>query len=250
MRTNKWRSRLGAGLAGLALWLVGTKEARALSSTATLNIDVTINQNLSVAIVTSGNYTSTEAFNWTVGATSMTANDGSNPVLSSVTVVNDSGGQTERWGLSTLGNSIQASGGNGVVWTLTSSTGSQPAADNFAVQAVFGSSMTAAATGGAYPACPAISSGDWNKGFAPPLTTSAITYGTVTGGATQLVDTSLFAPGTGQPLSSTQPDGSSPNTGEMFSGSKRSLCWRLYLPVTTSASGTQNVQIVVTAQAP
>ncbi len=103
-------------------------------------------------------------------------------------------------------------------------------ADQFGVQAVFGSSNTA--VGG----CASVTGTTWNDGtVAPPLTTSAVTYTSTVFGSTQLTN-----------LGGTQnPDQAS---GNMFAGNKRALCYRAIMPASTSVTATQNVQVTVTAQ--
>ncbi len=222
-KTKKWLK--WAGLASLVLWWVGVGEVQAALS-AVLDLDVTVSQGLSVAVNTVASSTQT------LPAWSGAANQ--QLVLgSSVTVKNDSSASTERWQLNTNANSINTSGG--VTWAVQSTTITPfAAAEQFALQAVFGSSNTAA--GG----CPAGSSTDWNGSYAQPLTSSPVTYTAAT-----FSDTSLSNLGT------PNPDASTPNPGEMYAGSTRALCWRLITPSSTIAGGTtQNIQIIVTAAAP
>ncbi|MBI4387228.1 MAG: hypothetical protein HY551_07585 [Elusimicrobia bacterium] len=234
---RKWLARL-PGLIGLAGWLAatGAREARAAQNPATLNINVTITQNLSVAVVASGVAQTTQTVNWNTGTPNdRLVNDGTGGRPSSMTVLNDSGGQTERWALSTNANSINAQGG-AVSWARVGSTTSV-GADQFAIQAVFGSSNTAV------NGCLSSGHGDWNSGGATPLDTSLQTYGS--GSPALFVGASLTNAG-GTP----NPDSSSPQPGEMYANSQRVLCWRVTTPATTSTSQTQNIQLIVTAQTP
>jgi hypothetical protein len=133
--------------------------------------------------------------------------------------------------LSTNAGSIDTGGGSAGSWSLSASSTSV-GADSFAVQAVFGSSNTAA--GG----CPAIGSGDWNQAASPLLTAAPVTYTSAV-----FADASLTNGG-GTP----NPDVA--GNGRMFANNKRALCWRIVTPSSTSTTDTQNVQVVVTAQVP
>jgi hypothetical protein len=214
-----------AVLAALFGWLgVGTAKA---ANPAYLNIDVAILANLSVAV--NGAASSTHTVTWN------TATPNAHLVsAASATVTNDSGGQTEKFALSTNGNSINTLG-NADVWTLDTTTATLPGADQVAVQAVFGSSNTAAA------GCPIAASSDWDQSFAPPLTTSPVTYTSAV-----FADTSLSAGG-GTPNPDVTAGGAN---GRMFAGSFRALCWRVITPQSTATVDTQNVQVIVTAQNP
>jgi hypothetical protein len=211
-------------LAGLTLW---TGEAKA-ANPAYLNINVQVTANLSVAVNGGATSTMTVAWNTATGNALLT------PVsLASATVRNDSGGQTEKWALSTHANSLDTTGGS-ETWALeTSSTA--VGADEFTVQAVFGSSRTAD-TG-----CLAGAHADWNNSTAAPILTNT---------PTQYSATVFAAPGL-QTDGTHQPDltGGAAN-GRMFANSQRALCWRVVSPLTTNTVHTQNVQLVVTAQNP
>lgn len=199
-------------------------EAQA-ATTARLNIDVTIVANLSVSV--NGVSSSTDPVQtWNVGTPNAKLTG------SSATVTNDSGGQTEKWALSTTANTVPQSGGGS--WTLATSTASV-GVDEFAVQAVFGSSNTIAA------GCPAGAATNWDQAHAVPLTTTPATY-----------TSAVFADPTLNNLGGTpNPDVTAGgNNGRMFAGGKRALCWRVITPNSTSTIDTQNVQIIVTAQNP
>ena len=212
----------GALLAALG-WL-GVGEAFA-ANPAYLNINVAVNANLSVSV--NGVASSTDT-----GTTWNTATPNDKfASASSATVRNDSGGQTEKFALSSNGNSIDTGGGSPGVWTLGASS-TTVGADEFSLQAVFGSSNTALA------GCPAATSGDWNQAFAPLLTSSPVTYTSTT-----FADSNLNNLG-GTP----NPDVTA--NSRMFAGSRRALCWRIVTPNSTSTANTQNIQVIVTAQNP
>ena len=221
------RSRLLL-LGVLALLALLGQEGRALAaSSATIEIEVDIQADLSVNVDNAAS--STDTINW----------NASNPnqafaSASTATVTNDSGFLTEKWGLSTLSASIDQ--GTSGSWSLVSTPGSV-GADQFAVQAVFGSATTP--VGG----CPSAASGDWSNTFATPLAAGApVTYT-----STQFADTNLNNGG----ANSFKPDVSSgPHDGRMNAGSKRALCWRAVMPSSTSTIDKQTIQIIVTALAP
>mgnify|MGYP001551465659 CR=1 FL=1 len=98
-------------------------------------------------------------------------------------------------------------------------------ADQFAVQAVFGSSHTTTCAG----------LGEWvNSTIAPAL--SAATPVTYT--STVLAATSLNSNGQSTP---------DVGSGTMYANSQRALCWRAIMPASTSTQNKQNIQVVVTA---
>jgi hypothetical protein len=217
-------------LAVLAGLLLGAAGRAAASSSATINIEVTINAPLSVSVNSLDSSTDTVTWNVASGERRLSG--------SSVTVTNDTGGLTEKWALSTNANSIDTGAGGGAPgsWTLSTSSNSV-GVNEFAVQAVFGSSNTAA--GG----CPAVAAADWDQSYAPPLTTSPQTYT-----STVFADPNLTGGGLGGTPNPDNTNGAA--DGQMFNGSSRALCWRLMMPSQTSVSTTQNIQITVTAQLP
>ncbi len=219
MKTKIKTWTFGLTLIALGLWL-GVGEAKA-ANPAVLNIDVTVSASLSVNVNGLAS-SSVTAAGWSVSSTQLVS-------ASSATVNNDSSGVTEKWALSTNANSYDQ-GVSGSSWTLVTSTLSAPGNDQFALQAVFGSSNTAQG------ACPIATAPDWNASYAAPLTTSPQTY-----------INSLFADTTLNNLGTPNPD-DSPSNGDMFAGSKRALCWRIAGPSGITQTDTQNVQIIVTAQ--
>jgi len=146
-------------------------------------------------------------------------------------VTNDSGGITERWKLFTNQNSLAASGST---WSMAAST-SSVGADQFAVQAVFGSSNTA--SGGCASATTA---GTWNVLANAPILTTTFATGLQYTSAGQLASTELVNNGQSTPDAAT-------NTGSMYANDKRALCWRVIAPLSTVATATQNIQVIVAA---
>ena len=236
MKANRTR-RAAWGLTALAglLTAAGQAQAVGVGPVSRLNIDVTISQNLSVAV--NDVITSTVSTTWDASI----ANDKLVPTgLSTSTVRNDSGAQTEKWALATNLTSLNTQGG-AQTWALDTTTTSLPGADEFAVQAVFGSSNTVA--GG----CPSATSNDWDQAYAKALTNSNQTYGDSAAGnfAASSGDAPLTNLGTAAPDST---DGSF--VTRLKANSKRALCWRIIAPNSTSTSQQQNVQIIVTAWDP
>jgi hypothetical protein len=205
------------GVFGVLLLGLASNARAVISSTATLNIDVTITGSKSVSV---NNFNaSTVTINWTG-----TPNAGLVP-SSTATVNNNSGILTETWALSASSNSIDE-GANNSPWANTGSTATV-GNNQFAVQAVFGSSGTTT--------CPAGTAADWNSTYAPPLSVTLQTYST-----TLFADSNLnTAPGT------YLPDG---GTNQLYAGAQRVLCWRIITPSSITNTDTQNIQIVVTAQ--
>ena len=221
MNTQSWKRWMtGLGLVALGCFAVGRARA---ANPAYLNIDVTINANLSVSVNGVASSTDTSA-TWNTATPNAKLVD-----LSSATVLNDSGGTAEKWALATNANSIDLGGGSPGSWALQTTTTTLPGSDQFALQAVFGSSNTAA--GG----CPIATSADWDQAFAPALTTSPVTYTSAV-----FADSSLNANGTQNP--------DNVGTSRMTAGSKRALCWRIITPNSTSTADTQNIQVIVSAQ--
>lgn len=210
---------LGAILAmtGLA---AQTAQAAA-TTTAYLNINVTITAALSVKIdaVESSTYNLT----WSGTPNQQFASD----TLSSATVTNDTGILSEKWLLATNANSINTVG-NPTAWSVSASS-TAVGADSFALQAVFGSSNT---VGGG---CLAPGHATWNDNVAAPLLSTTQQLYT----STRYVGSSLTNAG-GSP----QPDVAS---GLMYAGSKRAICWRAIMPLSTSTMDKQNLQILITA---
>lgn len=210
-------------LAAAALLFIPGSASAAAGSPSYLNIDVAIVSQVSVAVndVNKSTYT---------GVSWNTANANQELVAGSSTTVTNDSSVSERWALSAASRSSNIAGNAGS-WSLVGSTSpALPGADQFAVQAVFGSSNTAA--GG----CPGAGDGAWNDGSAAPLLSTQ-----------QLYSSSLFAAaslsaGGGLP----GPDNG--GTGYMLAGAKRVLCWRIIAPGSTTTTDAQNIQLVVTAQ--
>ena len=208
MNTNK---KLWGAFAAFLTMGAFAASARA-TNPGRVNIQVTITAAKSVSV--DGVDTSTRAHTWT--GTSNQAFDNS---ASSITVRND-GILTETWALSATNA--------GATWTLGTST-AVVGADEFALQAVFGSSNTLAA------GCGSVTATTWNSGTAAlPLTGTPATYTSTLFASTQLAQSGGV----------TGPD----SGNNMFGGNKRVLCYRVIMPQSTSVTATQNVQVVVTAQ--
>jgi hypothetical protein len=216
MRRAVKRVLVAAAFLTLAVW---GQKAEAISS-ATVNIEVTLVASLSVSV--NGAASSTQTVTWN------TANPNQAQVsAATATVTNNSGVMIEKWALSTDTNSVDQ--GTEGSWSLAASTTSV-GVNKFAVQAVFGSSSTVS--------CPSASSTDWNASFAAPLTTTPQSYSD-----SLYADSSLNVNGTYKP-------DDAPNSGDMFPGDSRALCWRLIMPNGTTVTDTQNIQLVITAQGP
>ena len=221
MNKMKKALRPGAWLLAMAACLAGRAQANNTSSY--LNIDVTVTASLSVAVdgVNSSSYS---ALGWSGTPNTALVSQ------STATVRNDSGILTEKWELFTNAQSIDQTGGN--PWTNTGSTTSV-GADQFAVQAVFGSSHTTT--------CPVAAAGDWNGSVAAtPLPSGSAGAPQYTNPGGQLSDSTLTTNGSALPDTAT-------NSGSMLAGSQRALCWRVITPQSTSSAHTQNIQVIVEA---
>ena len=207
------------GFAGLF-----SSKAHAASPTnpAVLNIDVTITASKSVVINGVALSTDSASVSWSgVANASFTA-----LAQSSVTVSNN-GAITEGWQLSTNPNSIDTVSGQNNTWSVVSTTNTLPGPNQVALQAVFGSSNTAAS------GCPANGASDWNGAYAQPVTSSLAQYT-----SSVFADPGLNTNGTPNPDN---------GSNQLYGGSKRALCWKLIMPNSTSTTDQQNVQIIVTA---
>ena len=218
MKTSKMTKAWGLALGLLAM----SSSARAAATNpARLNVEVTVTQNLSVVVNEFASSTQTVAWDVSIPNQRLVS-------PSSATVRNDSGAQTERWQLSTNLNSIPASGAD--LWTVSSDS-SAVGAEQFALQAVFGSSKTA--SGG----CPVFNSPDWDLAMANEVTNGLQTYTSAL-----FADPNLASDGTSNPDDA--------GTGRMTANSKRALCWRVIAPISSVATAAQTVQVIVTALAP
>ena len=218
IKKAKW---MGAALVALSV-LAGNAKAVPQGTSSYLNIDVTFTSALSVAVNSVNSSTYTAAWNGTANAQLFSQ--------SSTTVTNDSGVFTERWKLFTNAYTFATSGSS---WALSGST-MAVGADQFMVQAVFGSSNTVGSG-----CAEATSTGTYTN-----LTTAPILPTTI-GSGTQYTSTALASPellnnGTSGPDSAL-------NGGSMYGGSTRAMCWRLIMPASTSATQTQVVQVIVAA---
>jgi hypothetical protein len=218
---KKTRKTWWLGAAVLAL-LALSGRAQALgviSSTATLSIDVTVSGTLSVNINSAN--TSSQTVNYS----------GSNMLMvspSTVAVQNNASLLSSRWKINSA-NAYDTVGSD--PWTLVTTTAAV-GADQFAIQAVFGSSNTAAGS------CPATTATEWNSStIAPALTAGAASAVQYT--ATTFADSNLNSNG------SYQPDVL--GTGYMNAGSVRVLCWRIVGPSSVTAADSEIVPIMITA---
>jgi len=219
MRISWKKTALAVTLAVSGLSLAVSR-ARA-ANPAVLNIDVAITAAKSVTVNGVASSTNSASVTWSgVANASFTALN-----QSSATVQNN-GVVTEGWELSTNPYTIDTVGSSS--WQVVASTISLPGPNQVALQAVFGSSNTAA--GG----CPVVGSADWNSSEAAPITGSVNQYTSLL-----YADQSLNNGG-GTP----DPDNGS---NQLYANSKRALCWKLIMPNSTSTQDTQNVQIIVTA---
>jgi hypothetical protein len=105
-------------------------------------------------------------------------------------------------------------------------------ADEFALQAVFGSSATTTCAGAS-----------WNdSAIASPLGVTPALYT-----STNYADSALA---TGGP-NTYKPDNTGSNLMYAYNATtgigKRALCWRVILPASTATSATQTIQVIVTA---
>ncbi len=220
MKTAWKKAALAVALvvSGLSLGLTNAHAA----NPAVLNLDVTITAAKSVTVNGVASSTDSASVAWSgVSNASFTALN-----QSSVTVANN-GVVTENWELSTNPYTIDTTNVGGSSWAVVSSTLTLPGPNQVALQAVFGSSNTAA--GG----CPAVGSSDWNGAYATPITGTVTQY-------TSLV----YADPSLNNLGTPDPDNGS---NQLYAGSKRALCWKLIMPNSTSTQDTQNVQVIVTA---
>ena len=235
-RKKKWTQRLATLVLAFTAMSLGLGRAFASQqTTAYLNIDVTVSATLSVEV--NSLETSSQTVTWSVTSSSMVS-------PSSATVTNNSTGLSERWELSTNASSLDQ-GTNGS-WTLQTSTTGTIGQDQFALQAVFGSTNTVGGlAGSASGACPSVSSTDWNASFAPAVTTSLAYYTSTT-----FADPSLDVSGATANPDCTAAGGSCVANGDMFSNDYRALCWRVLGPSSVSSTDNQIVQVVVTAALP
>lgn len=221
---SRYLQRAGPWLFAAALACLPGRAAAAVGSPSSLNIDVMIVGQVSVSVNSVNNSTYTAGLVWN------TANANQELVAASSTTVTNDAAVSERWQLSAAGRSSNIAG-NPESWNLIGSTApALPGADQFAVQAVFGSSNTAA--GG----CPGVGDAAWNDGSAEPLASTTKLYTT-----TRFAAPSLNAAG-GLPGPDTG------GTGYMLAGGVRALCWRIIMPASTATTDPQNLQLVVTAQ--
>lgn len=237
---KKWTHKLATLIITTAAMGLGLIKAHASTNPAYLNINVTVSAPLSVEI--DGLAMSTQTVAWSSVSTNTVSTD-------SATVTNNSSGITERWELSTNANStdtVTSAAG----WTMQTATTSSMGLDQFALQAVFGSSNTVNGVGGTVNGCPAKYATDWNGNYAKPITTTPVFYGSVVTSTSAFSDTNLTYNGTDNPDCTSGSGSGCTADGDMFVNDFRALCWRLLGPSSVSSTDGQIVQIVVTADLP
>jgi hypothetical protein len=247
-------------LIGAALALAGLVSGRAYAiSSATLNIDVTVNASAAVSIDSLG-VSSTPFIAWSAGVRAYASGDNAAGIsFTSATVVNP-GNLTEHWYLNTTANSIDASGGGGNTWTLIASSNTTDVnGDQFALQAIFASSATTGGSAGGND-CPGNAAAVWTSSGSVIYTAaqSPITAGDTGNAYGAKNGSTLF----NNYVYVSDPAGNAcPDTGclagkyQMLSNSalptgsgKRALCWRVILPNSTTATTNQIIPLIVTAQ--
>jgi hypothetical protein len=255
---KKWKGLIvGTALAAIAFT---ANRANALTNPATLYIDVTVSASASVTINAAQTSTASPTIAWSDTTRVVAAGDNSGYLGSSATVIN-SGNLTERWYLSTNAQSLDQTGAN--PWTLVvSSNIGDVGLDQFALQAVFASSNTAA-SGGANGCPQSGSTGNTNANDAMwNSTTTIVSAAGPTVGVTGNAYGAQGAIGTAYTnyvnTQSQTVGGASayPDTGtgyQMYSNSLgngyglRALCWRVILPVGVNSADTQVIPLIVTA---
>jgi hypothetical protein len=265
-------NKLKCLIAGAALAIIAIAPRAAFGlglngSSATLNIDVTVNASAAVQIDTLY-ISSSPGVIWSPGTRFYASGDlGAGIAYASATVKN-SGNLTERWYLSTSTNSIDQ--GSAGAWTLHASSNVADVGPNqFAVQAVFASSATTDIAGDvATSNCPQSGSAGnlnqaalWNStativGLSGPVIgDSGNAYGAQGNSTTFSNYSDTLQSGPAIVGASTGPDsGNTSNHYQMYSASlgsgfgTRALCWRVILPASTSSGDNQIIPLIVTAQ--
>jgi hypothetical protein len=268
---NSWKKWKGL-ITGAALAMIGLAPHYAYGlglngSSATLNIDITVNASAAVQIDTLY-ISSSPGIIWSPGTRLYASGDlGAGIAYASATVKN-SGNLTERWYLSTSTNSIDQ--GSAGAWTLNASSNVADVGPNqFAVQAVFASSATTTGVGTvATSNCPQSGSAGnanmaalWNStativGLSGPVIgDTGNAYGARGGSPTYSNYSDTLQSGAAIVGASTGPDsGNSSGNYAMYSASlgsgfgTRAICWRVILPASTSSGDNQIIPLIVTAQ--
>ena len=251
-RCKSWKGLIaGAALSVIAFT---ANRANALTNPATLYIDVTVNA--SAAVTINATQTSTAPVITWSDTTRVYASGDTTGVasVSSATVIN-SGNLTERWYLTTSASTLDQTGSNPWTLVVTSNT-ADVGLDQFAVQAVFGSSNTTA--GG----CP--QSGSTGNLTNASMWNSTATIVNVLAPITGVTGNAYGAQGAGTPFNnfvnttaatiggaSAYPD--TGNAYQMYANNlgggygARALCWRVILPPSVNSGDTQVIPLIVTA---
>jgi hypothetical protein len=230
---TKHIGRIALCLAALALSAIGGPGQAWAATPAFQDLTVTFGGSLDVKI--DGAFNNTYALG-TAGSSQILA------TASTATITNASGGLTEQWSLSV---STVAGGGD---WAVTTSTGNSganattctgncPGLDQFALQAVFVSSLSVAA------ACPNNSS-KWDT------VVSTVGVASAAYRSYRYGDPALFPLVTGP---SGLPDvASGTKDGNMYgfaNSGRRGLCTRLIMPSGSSSPTQQTIRLTITASA-
>lgn len=249
---NSWKGLIvGAAVALFGLLSAKANAANTYTSSATLNIDVTINASAEVAIDGAGASTST-AVSWNPATQISASGD-----LSSTATVTNPGNLVERWYLSANNAEDLGSGG---AWTISESTNiTDEMTDTFAILAVFASSATTAA------GCPASNAAIWGStstvvtACSPSLGNCSFTQGNAgnaygAAGAGPNYQNNVYV---GQNIlgASSCPDtgcGANnyqmlPNTATPTGSGKRALCWKIIEPKFTDTTDEQVIPLTVWA---
>jgi len=226
-KTKAWVWALALG--AMALGMLGTEGRAAATNPGVLTIDVDVVANLSVKINDEGSSTRALAA-VTPGGSPVSNSASTSTVLSDATAIN------EFWKLSSA-NAVKADASLG--WTLITSTsaetGGAPSTDEYALQALFISSMAAAGE------CPNGTDVAWTRENATPLTTTPVTYlSGATGKFAYQTDAALGGNG--------DPDFTAGgNDGRMQPNSFRGFCFRVVPPSDVTFTDDVKAYAIVTA---
>ncbi len=267
----KTRKKIILAIAATLALGIGVKSARA-ANPADLDLWVTFSGQLSVAV--DGTTPSSVTLYGYSGSATTAGNPGSNAFAAPVTsdTVTNDGSIVERWEVDA---STQSGNGN---WELTDATGTAapanngqgqiacvgtcPGANQYAIQALFVSSMTAAGAYGTANGCPYLTASDWNgnvstvpahTGFPSLAANPTEDFSVYT--STELADPTINAlGGNGYPDSSIAGLTGQSNYGDMLplndqiaGTGKRGLCVRVTMPSAVTTTVAQEIQLEITA---
>lgn len=267
----KIRKKMGLALGAILALTASATQSSWANTTADLDLNVTFNGQLSVAV--DGNTGSTVALYGYSASATTAGNPGANAYAApndSDTVTND-GSIVERWEVDA---STQSGGGN---WELTDATGTAtpannslaqiacqgtcPTANQYAIQALFVSSNTAAGAYGTSNGCPYLTASDWNGnvstvpahvGFGSAAANPTEDFAVYT--STELADPNAVLGVNGNPDSSnplltgqTTSGDMLPQNDQVAGTGKRGLCVRVTMPSATTVTIQQEIQLEITA---